>query len=229
MEMKIQLSEDDEIYDDSSISAAIDLKISLQLTTHSLPKKTHEYMSLLLSKYLTECGLTECYNKMDYCLSEILFNAVKANVKRLYFQEKNLDINNASDYEEGMKTFRDDSIQNKQHYMEKLRSSDYYITYSLKIDNDKVIIEVRNNSVMTPIEAKRVKEKIAQSHAFTAEEMDKNIIDETEGAGLGIRSIMLTLESFGLPGDHYQLYTEGKETVARLVIEQPILEDLEEL
>ncbi|MCQ2593207.1 MAG: hypothetical protein MJ188_10540 [Treponema sp.] len=217
---------DDSDFDDSSIDAAIDLKISLQLITHSLPKKTQEYMSLLLSKYLKECGLSSYFNKLSYCLSEILFNAVKANMKRIYFMEKNLDINNLDDYEEGMKTFRQDTLKNKEYYFEKLRSSDLYITYALTIDHNRLVIEVRNNSVMTPIEAQRVKEKIANFHEFTSDEIMGNLVDDTEGAGLGISTIMLTLKSFGLPGDNYQLFTRGKETIARLIVEDSLIPEL---
>lgn len=223
--MEIFLSDDSE-FDDSSIDAAIDLKISLEMMTHSLPKKTQEYMSVLLSKYLNECGLSEYFNKLNFCLSEILFNAIKANMKRIYFLEKNFDINNPEDYEKGMETFRQDTLSNKNYYFEKLRSSDLYVIYSLKIENGSLIIEVRNNSLMTPIEAERVKEKIANCHEYTPDELFGNIVDETEGAGLGINTIMLTLKSFGLPGDHYQLFTRGKETVARLIVEESELPEI---
>lgn len=216
--MDIVLSEDSD-FDDSSISTAIDMKMSLEITTHSLPRKTQEYMSLVLSKYLEECDLSQYFNKLNYCLSEILFNAVKANVKRVYFTDKNLDIHNAEHYEQGMKTFRMDTLENKEYYFEKLRATDMYVKFMLHVENGCLVIEVRNNSVMTKMEIERVKEKIKNFHTYLPEELALNFVDETEGAGLGINSILLTLKSFGIPGDHYQLYIEGEETVAKLVIE----------
>ena len=219
------LISDDADFDDETISSAIDLTVSLEIVTHSLPQKTQEYMSALLSKYLEEFGLADYYNKLNFCLSEILFNAVKANVKRIYFEERKLDIDNNDDYAEGMKNFRTDTLSNKNYYFEKLRDSDLYVTLSLKIIDGKLIIEVRNNSVMNAIEAERVKQKIASFHDFTSADMDSGIVDESEGAGLGISTILLTLRSFGLPGDHYKLYTTDKETIARLIIEdEPLLE-----
>lgn len=215
--MDILISEDSE-FDDSSIESAIDLNLTLEIRTHSLPKKTSEYISLILMKYLEECNLEKYFNKVNYCLSEIMFNAIKANVKRIYFNEKGLDINNYDDYTKGMRTFKTDTLENKEHYFEKLRKTDLYATLSLKIEKGNLVIEVRNNSVMTTMEAARVKEKIANFHQYTPEELALNFVDEAEGAGLGINTIMLTLKSFGVPGDNYQLFTKDNETVARLVI-----------
>lgn len=211
----------DESIFDVDIKNMVDLKLSLEVITHALPNKTKEYISLTLSKYLDEAGLADCYNKLDYCLSEILFNAIKANLKRVYFKEKNLDITNKADYDEGMKTFRIDTLENKEHYLNLLCEQDLYVKFLLKVEGEDLVLEVRNNAVITDFEYKRVKEKISQFHNVTPEDLFANCIDETEGAGLGINSILLTLKSFGLPGDNYQIFIEGNETVARLVYSVP--------
>lgn len=220
--MELCISDDFE-FDENSVNNAIDLKISVQMVTHSLPNKTQEYMGTLLQKYLTECGMESYFNKLNYCLSEILINAIKANMKRVYFQDYNLDIENPSDYAKGMKAFRTEMLERRAYYLERLRQSDLYVTYTLKIEDKKLIIEVRNSSVMTEAESIRVKEKISEVSLESSENLLGEDIDETEGAGLGIKSIILTLRSFGLPGDHYLLYTENNETVAKLIIEQPLI------
>lgn len=226
--MGILISEDTE-FDDSSIQTAIDLKLSLEIVTHSLPKKTHEYMDIMLSKYLDECGMSAYYNKLSFCLSEILFNSIKANMKRIYFAEKNLDINNPSDYEKGMINFRTETLSNKSHYFEKLREKDLYVLLSLCIESGNLIIEVRNNSLITETEYQRVKEKFAEFRNPEELAATDIKIDESEGAGLGIKTVLLALESFGLPGDHYQLFTQGDETIARLIIENNPVSEIEEL
>lgn len=220
--MELCFSDDFE-FDENSIDNTIDLKISVQMITHSLPIKTQEYMGSLLQKYLKECGMESYYNKLNYCLSEILINAIKANMKRVYFQEHNLDIEKPLEYEQGMKNFRIEMLEKREHYLERLRHSNLYVIYTLKLEDQKLIIEVRNNSVMTKAESERVKEKISEVSLQKPETLLAESIDETEGAGLGIKSIILTLRSFGLPGDHYLLYTDKNETVARLIIEQPLL------
>lgn len=132
--MELCISDDFE-FNELKINEEVDLKISVQMVTHSLPNKTQEYMGTLLQKYLEECGMKSYFNKLNYCLSEILVNAVKANLKRIYFREYNLDINNPIDYEKGMKNFRSDMLSKRDYYMEKQRTSDLYITYSLKLEN----------------------------------------------------------------------------------------------
>lgn len=221
--MEICFSDDFE-YNEESIDTAIDLKISLQIVTHSLPAKTQEYMGTLLKKYLEEYGLQSYYPKLNYCLSEILINAIKANIKRVYFFEHDLDINDPKIYEEGMKNFRSEMVSKKEYFLKKLIKSNLYVTYTLKVEDNKLIIEVRNNSVMTEAEAQRVKEKIEEAVSYDPANLLNEKIDESEGAGFGIKSIILTLRSFGLPGDHYLLYTENNETVAKLILEQPIIE-----
>lgn len=217
---------EDTIYNDTTIKTAEDLDISLEICTHSLPQKTKEYITLLLTRYLEESGLGYSCKKLDYCLSEILFNAIKANIKRIYFKEKNLDINNADDYDEGMKTFRKDTLSNRSYYFRRLREEKLYVKFSMKATKDSLIIEVRNNSLITTFEEERVKEKISHFHKITPEDFATGFLDETEGAGLGINSIMLTLRSFGLPGDNYKLFTSGNETVARLIYNFDYLEEI---
>lgn len=217
---------EDTVYNDTTIKTAEDLDISLEICTHSLPQKTKEYISLLLTRYLEEAGLGYCCKKLDYCLSEILFNAIKANVKRIYFREKNLDINNVKDYEEGMKSFRDDTLSNRVYYFKKLREEKLYVKFSMKATKDSIILEVKNNSLITSFEEERVKEKISHFHKITPEDFASGFLDETEGAGLGINSIMLTLHSFGLPGDSYKLFTCENETVARLIYNFDCLEEI---
>lgn len=219
--MEIKLSDDFDL-DENAIDNVIDLKISVKMMTHSLPSKTQEYMGSLLKMYLKEFGIESYYHKLNYCLSEILVNAIKANMKRIYFQEHNLSIDNPADYETGIKGFRNEMLNKKAYYLERLRNSSLYVIYSLKFEDNRLIIEVRNNSVMTEAEIERVKECIKKAGAYNPANLLDEQIDETEGAGLGIKSIILTLRSFGLPGDHYMLYTDNNETVAKLIIEQPI-------
>lgn len=209
--MSIIISEDTD-FNDESIKTAIDLKVSLEISTHSLPLKTKEYISQILFKYLDECGQASAFNKLDYCVSELLFNAIKANLKRVYFMERGLDINDPMDYDVGMITFRKDTLADKERYFQMLRDKDYYVTFSLLIEGNNLILEVRNNSLISDFELERVKQKIANSKA-----MSLDVVDDTEGAGLGINSICCALRSFGLSEQNYQLFTNKKETVARLI------------
>ena len=69
----------------------------------------------------------------------ILTNAKKANTKRVYFKEKCLDINDDVQYEEGMSTFKVDTLSNINHYLELQKQAGLYIKFLLQIRNDSSV------------------------------------------------------------------------------------------
>ena len=72
---------------------------------------------------------------------------------------------------------------------------------------------------MTKIEQIRIFDRIARSRAFTSmEEAFATVLDQTEGAGLGIVILILMLKKIGLDEDSFAIDVEDKETVATLNI-----------
>ena len=70
---------------------------------------------------------------------------------------------------------------------------------------DKIKIEVRNNSELTAFEYKRIHDKIVKAHQYSSiEEAFSQILDDTEGAGLGLIIMILMLRKIGLTDDNYQ-------------------------
>ena len=75
------------------------------------PAQKNKFLQIL-KVFLDECKQDYLYNCLSYCLLELLDNASKANAKRIYFQENNLDINNPEDYKNGMIHFKADLSDN---------------------------------------------------------------------------------------------------------------------
>ena len=96
--------------DRSKVRTAINAGIPLSLTTYTLPHEMEVYMDDILRAFLEELNQTQMIEYLSYCLSELITNAKKANTKRVYFKFKKLDITNQADYELGMKTFKDDTL-----------------------------------------------------------------------------------------------------------------------
>ena len=89
----------------------------------------------------------------------------------------------------------------------------------LKVDNDFVHIEIRNNSVLTAFEEERITEKVNKAKQFNSlEEVFTSVLDATEGAGLGIIIIILMLQKVGLSKDNYKVYTTQDETVTSIML-----------
>jgi len=193
--------------------------IPLTFKTFTLPHETEEYLDEVLNIFLSELGFPEIKDQLSYCLRELAVNAKKANTKRAYFKEKGLDLNNPQHYAEGMKNFKEDTLENIQHYLQKQKELGLYLKVIYHTREKTFSISVRNNVEMTKIEQIRIFDRIARSRAFTSmEEAFATVLDQTEGAGLGIVILILMLKKIGLDEDSFSIDMEDKETVATLNI-----------
>jgi len=216
------------MYSENNDVSAIDLqKIRLSLvmhtpieiTTYTLPRNMEMYMQEILAKFLSVSNQDEMTEYLSFSLGELLTNSKKANTKRVYFKEKGLDINNEADYEVGMKTFRDDTFSNINHYLELQKKEGLYIKLIIKISNEFLTVEIRNNSKLTIFEEKRIQEKLRSVHKYNSvEEVLTEVLDQTEGSGLGIIIMILMLQKVGLSENNYQIVSTDTETITRIVL-----------
>ena len=82
-----------------------------------------------------------------YSMNELITNAKKANTKRIYFKEKDLDINDQDDYDLGMKTFKNDTMSNIKYYLNKQKEDGYFVKLVLQAKEDTIIIEIHVSPV----------------------------------------------------------------------------------
>ncbi len=205
--------------DIAQIKRATNNSIPLTIKTYTLSHDTELYLEEILSAFLTELGYTEIKDQLAYCLRELAVNAKKANTKRAYFLEKNLNLENADDYDEGMKTFKEETLENIQYYLQKQKEQGLYIKIIFHTQGKTFNIAVRNNVEITRKEQIRVYDRIARSRAFTSmEEAFATVLDNSEGAGLGIVILILMLKKMGLEEDSFSIDMEEGETIAALSI-----------
>lgn len=191
----------------------------IEITTYTLPRNMEMYMQEILAKFLSICNQEEMTEYLSFCLGELLTNSKKANTKRVYFKEKGLDINDETDYAIGMKTFRDDTFSNIDHYLELQKKEGLYIKLIIKISNEFLTVEIRNNSKLTIFEEKRIQEKLSSVHKYNSiEEVLTEVLDQTEGSGLGIIIMILMLQKVGLSENNYQIVSTDTETITRIVL-----------
>ncbi len=191
----------------------------LTFKTFTLPHETEEYLEEVLIALLAELGNVEIKDQLAYCLRELAVNAKKANTKRAYFLEKGLDLNNPADYVLGMKTFKEDTLENIQHYLQMQKDQGLYIKVVFHSRERNFAISVRNNVEMTKTEQIRIFDRIARSRAFSSmEEAFATVLDTSEGAGLGIVILILMLKKIGLDEEAFHIEVENGETVATLAI-----------
>ena len=205
--------------DKEKIKLAVQLHTPIEIVSYTLPREMETYIQEVLTIFLTECHQEHMSDNLTFCLGELLTNAKKANTKRAYFKEKNLDINNEMDYHEGMVSFKDETLNNIRHYLLLQKKQGLYVKFILQLYDEGVKIEIRNNSILTIFEKKRINEKLRIAARYTdPKQVIAKVIDQTEGAGLGIIIMVLMLRKLGMSSDNYKVFSTDTETVTQMLL-----------
>ena len=199
------------------IKRAVRNSVPLTIKTFTLPHETELQLEQILEIFLGEFGQSQIKDRIAYCLRELAVNAKKANTKRVYFKEKALDINNDIDYAQGMISFKEDTLSNIDFYLQKQKDEGLYIKVVFQAKGKTFILSVKNNAEISRKEQIRVYDRIARSRAFESlEEALSTVLDDSEGAGLGIVILVLMLKKMGLSEDSFDIDVENGETVASI-------------
>ena len=207
------------VVDVSRIKKAINSGIPLTITTYTLPHEIEMYIEEVLEAFLKELGQEKLKDYLSYCLRELAVNAKKANTKRVYFQERGLDLNNPEDYKLGMANFKQETMDNIAHYLQLQKEKGLYIKIILHVKAQIINLEVRNNVAITKTELIRIHDKLARSRQYNSlEEALTQVLDDSEGAGLGLVILVLMLKNIGLDEDCFDIVASDTETIARISI-----------
>jgi putative nucleotidyltransferase with HDIG domain len=207
------------IVDVSRIKKAINSGIPLTITTYTLPHEIEVYLEEVLEAFLKELGQEKLKDYLSYCLRELAVNAKKANTKRVYFMERGLDLNNPEDYKLGMANFKQETMDNIGHYLQLQKEKGLYIKVILHVKAQIINLEVRNNVAITKTELIRIHDKLARSRQYNSlEEALTQVLDDSEGAGLGLVILVLMLKKIGLDEDCFDIVASDTETIARISI-----------
>ena len=207
------------VVDESKIKKAIQSGIPLTITTFTLPHEIEVYIERVITIFLKEVDQGKLKDYIVYIVSELAVNAKKANTKRVYFMERGLDLDNPNDYKEGMANFKENTLSNIGHYLQIQKEKGLYIKLVMQIKKGIIHIEVRNNVVINKTELIRIHDKLARSRQFDSlEDAMSQVLDDSEGAGLGLVILVLMLKKIGLDEDCFDIFSSEKETIARIII-----------
>jgi HD-like signal output (HDOD) protein len=176
-------------------------------------------------------------------MREVMANAQKANAKRLYFAISGLNIAKPDDYKKGMERFKVDFMYNPAEMSDILMKSDFAVNVDCGITDDEISIGITNNAAVLPREMERIRFRMMKAKAYNnLMEAYEDIQDETEGAGLGIALVMVTLKNIGIDQSLFRIESNEHSTTVALTIprllkprdiitqiKERILRDIEEL
>ncbi|TVR32555.1 MAG: HDOD domain-containing protein [Spirochaetaceae bacterium] len=193
--------------------------IPLTVKSYTLPHETEMYLEEILGHFLREMGQEKLKDPLAYCLRELAVNAKKANTKRVFFEEKQLNIDDPNDYQQGMQNFKQETLDNINHFLELQKNAGLFVKVIFHAKGRDLHLYVVNNALMTRKEQIRIYDRIARSRAFSSlEEALTTVLDDSEGAGLGIVILVLMLKKIGLDEDAFDIDVDGNETIAKVVI-----------
>ena len=201
------------------VQQAVRSSIPLTIKSYKLPHETETQLEEILEVFLKEIGQDSIKDALAYCLRELAVNAKKANTKRVYFEEMGLDLDNDADYERGMKSFKEATLSDIDRYLELQKESGLYVKVIFHFKGRVLNLYVVNNAAITRREQMRVYDRIARSRAYESlEEALTTVLDDSEGAGLGIVILVLMLKKMGLDEESFDIDVKNNETVAKMRI-----------
>ena len=204
----------------SSVEFAIEEQKVLTVTSYGYLAEERSYIDKVLNRYLHAVGIPRLVGNLGYCIHELAGNAHKANLKRIYFSDRGLDLCNAEDYAEGMRVFKKEVLSQPERHFSRQRLEGHYVKFHFQVIGEVLKVVIRNNATLTKTEKSKIKEK------FTLAKSAKNLADAygsaedySEGAGLGIVMLHVMLRNMGFSGKSFRLFEKNGETVSFLSID----------
>jgi putative nucleotidyltransferase with HDIG domain len=161
----------------------------------------------------------ELGSSLVYFIRELVMNASKANSKRVYFAEKGLNISDPEDYQTGIRTFKREVFSHFGDYAPKLKEQGYFVRIDFKIDGERLLIQVKNNSPLCHDEETRIHERLRVANKFNSmEDIFTYGFDDTEGGGFGLIIGILMLRKVGLDESVFSIDRDDQTTAVLLTI-----------
>lgn len=205
---------DEDIKDiDESLRGMKEYNATLLCSSRSSDLLISRALHVLLKSIYKE----ELHQSLEFILNELVSNASKANLKREYFKEKSLNINNNKDYQKGMRYFFRDVFGNFSKYKDSLIVNNHFIKISIKILENSFEITVKNSSSLLEIEKHHINENIALAKRFnTINEVYNKTNSYNEGSGYGLILVILLLRKLQLQDMILKYSTEEGVTIFSL-------------
>lgn len=172
--------------------------IAYQLALHYKRRDLHELIAI---------AIKECTE-----------NGIKANLKRLYFNQQNLDIHKEQDYYRGIAKFKERlKAENSLESFPVARQAGYLVLVDMSHHPKGITIDITNNAGVSPIEAQRIRERYhkGKNNANFAEFLQDQI-DPVEGAGIGIALVLAILAKLKIQAGEFALFGNEDKTIAHL-------------
>ncbi len=177
-------------------------------------------INTLILKILSAQGNIFLLETLITITREIIFNAFKANLKRIYFEKSGVDINDSSHYNSAMKRFKEDYLYNINSIEQEITSNqNYHIQISFGFRKGNLKISVYNNARIVKEEYERISSRIEQSKiSNNLADAYNDVYDPIEGAGLGLVLMVFLLKNSGIGADNLSIEHNAEGITVSIVV-----------
>ena len=205
-----------------NISVAVDNGKYLTLKTHRMTDMVEKHIQYALEGILAKTRHSNLIHILYTILKELVINGCKANQKRIFFDERNLNITDENDYKTGMSEYTEMFSEGMAlEYGLKAREKGFYVLIDFDFDQDGIRIEIVNNTPIAEQEEASMRQKLKKAMGYNdiAEfYMDQAANGESEGAGLGIALIIILLKGENIDPSYFRMVIKEDRTIARVEI-----------
>jgi HD-like signal output (HDOD) protein len=167
-----------------------------------------------LDRFLLQLDVISIRDSVLAAVKEIVTNAIKANVKRVYFHSNQADILNEQEYLEKMDHFKNDYLDKRNEFEEGLIKHNYGVFVSFVHNKSLMRIRIMNNIRLAPEEVKRIQFRIERARTYNdLAEAFMDASNEQEGAGLGLIMTLMMLKNDGLSDSAFKFESVGNKTM----------------
>ena len=205
---------------EQNIALIVNQSDELALQSSKIDEKVEKYILHTLSLILEKCQKTEYLDMLYTIVKELTINGVKANQKRIFFEDNGLDIHDDAEHERGMELFKKEvSEKMNDDYGDRSRQKGIWVKIFLTYQDNGLCVEVENNAPISALEERRLREKMKKSMGYNdIAEFYMDNMDNTEGAGLGIALVIILLKGEGIDPNLFRIFTHKDRTIARVEI-----------
>jgi len=201
------------------IDEAIQKNQAIKVRAYALLPDTEKDLNLIILRILNKFNKLDMLATVYTCIKELAVNGAKANIKRILFDEVKIDLENEQDYRQGLSIFRE-KLTDKfiTEYAQKAKERGLYVDVKFDYNEERLVIEIINNSALTKREDERIREKFRDGLRYdNIGELYMEMQDNQEGAGMGIALIMMMLKSEGIDPHSFTIYSDySNKTSAKI-------------
>ncbi len=167
-----------------------------------------------LDRFLLQLDVISIRDSVLAAIKEMVTNAIKANVKRVYFSANQANITNEEEYNEKMNSFKKDYLEKRDEFEEGLLKNNYGVFVSFITNKNLMRIRIMNNIQLAPEEIKRIQFRIERARSYNdLAEAFMDASNEQEGAGLGLIMTLMMLKNDGLSDNAFKFESIGNKTM----------------